>query len=115
MTATAKGEWPLIVVNAKDGEISVTGHAGYAEAGKDIVCAAVSAITQNFTNSVEQLTTDKLKCVISAGNVVIQYRNLSDKSQTLLDSFFIGIRSIADGYPEHVKIVQACNTLKGKE
>ena len=50
-----------ITVTESDGEyISVesNGHAGYAEEGQDIICAAVSALIVNTVNSVETLTED---------------------------------------------------------
>ena len=34
------------------------GHAGYAEEGYDIICAAVSVLTVNTINSIEAFTTD---------------------------------------------------------
>ena len=34
------------------------GHAGYAEAGEDIVCAGVSALVINALNSIERFTDD---------------------------------------------------------
>ncbi len=34
------------------------GHAGYADEGEDIICAAVSALALNFFNSVETFTED---------------------------------------------------------
>ena len=34
------------------------GHAGYAEEGQDIVCAAVSALIINTVNSLETFTDD---------------------------------------------------------
>ena len=36
---------------------SIKGHAGYAEHGQDIICAAVSVLAQNTVNSIEQFTT----------------------------------------------------------
>ena len=33
-----------------------SGHAGYADKGQDIVCAAVSVLTINTVNSLEQFT-----------------------------------------------------------
>ena len=36
----------------------VRGHAGAAEAGEDIVCAAVSALVTNAVNSIDELTED---------------------------------------------------------
>lgn len=95
----------MIVVKVRENSLTIYGHAGYAEFGKDIVCAAVSALTQSFIKSVETLTTDKLKYKISSGNAVILHGDLSEKSQTLLDSFFIGICMIANEFPENVRIV----------
>lgn len=95
----------MIVVKVRENSLTIDGHAGYAEFGKDIVCAAVSALTQSFIKSVETLTADKLKYKISSGNTVILHGDLSEKSQTLLDSFFIGICMIANEFPENVRIV----------
>ena len=78
----------LIVVSHSDGEIKIEGHSGYAEPGKDIVCSTISALTQTFLASVEELTNDNLQSDISAGNAVIRYGNLSANAQLLLDSFF---------------------------
>ena len=94
----------MITITHKDNTITVSGHAGYAPHGQDIVCASISTLTQVFIESVGELTTDKLKCEIRAGNAVISYKNLSEKSRTLLDSFFVGCRMIADAYPQHVRI-----------
>ena len=33
---------------------AMQGHAGYAESGSDIVCAAASVLAQNAVNSIEQ-------------------------------------------------------------
>ena len=37
----------------------VSGHSGYADAGEDIVCAAISALTINCINSIETFTNDE--------------------------------------------------------
>lgn len=94
----------MITITHRNNTITVKGHAGYAPHGQDIVCASISALVQVFVASVEELSSDKLKCEIRAGNAVISYKNLSEKSRTLLDSFFIGCRMIADSYPQYVRI-----------
>ena len=95
----------MIEITHANGNITITGHAGYAEHGKDIVCSAISAITQVFIESVAQLTGDKIKSVISAGNAVIRYTDLSEQGQLLMKSFFIGLKMIADEYPQCVRLV----------
>ncbi len=41
--------------------ISLNGHAGYAEHGEDIVCAAVSMLVINTINSIELFTSELIK------------------------------------------------------
>lgn len=94
----------MIEVRIRPERIKISGHAGYAEYGKDIVCAGVTALTQTLIQSIENLTDDKIEYRISPGKVEVEYRNLSEKSKTLVDSFFIGICLIAEEFPEHVKV-----------
>ena len=95
----------MIEIHHTDGRITIKGHAGYAEPGRDIVCAAISALTQVFIASVEELTEDEIKYDIGkAANDYIEYRNLSTDAQLLMDSFFIGVQMIAESYPEHVRV-----------
>ena len=51
----------LIEVKVRDHEITATGHANYAEYGKDIVCASVSMLLQNLIKSIHDLTDDKIE------------------------------------------------------
>ncbi len=94
----------MIEVRIRPERIEISGHAGYAEYGKDIVCAGVTALTQTLIQSIENLTDDKIEYRISPGKVEVEYRNLSEKSKTLVDSFFIGICLIAEEFPEYVKV-----------
>ncbi len=95
----------MTVVSVRKDEIKISGHAGYAEAGKDIVCAAVTTLTQTLIRSLEDLARDKIQYEISSGRADIHYRNLSEEGKLLVDSFFIGICQIADEFPENVRIV----------
>lgn len=94
----------MIEVRIRPERIEISGHAGYAEPGKDIVCAGVTALTQTLIQSIENLTDDKIEYRISPGKVEVGYRNLSEKSKTLVDSFFVGIYLITEEFPEHVKV-----------
>ena len=94
----------MIEVRIRPERIKISGHAGYAEPGKDIVCAGVTALTQTLIQSIDDLTDDEIEYRISPGKVEVEYRNLSEKSKTLVDSFFVGICLIAEEFPEHVKV-----------
>ena len=90
----------MIVVRMREDGLTVDGHAGYAETGNDIVCAAVSVLAQNFANSVEALTEDEMECRIRNGHMDIKWESLSEQGRLLADSFFIGICSIVNTYGE---------------
>ncbi len=94
----------MIEVRIRPERIEIFGHAGYAEPGKDIVCAGVTALTQTLIQSIKDLTDDKIEYNISPGKVDINHGNLSEKSKTLVDSFFVGICLIVEEFPEHVKV-----------
>ena len=95
----------MIEVSVRKDEIKIFGHANYAVSGSDIVCAGVTALAQTLIESIEDLTEDKIEYEISPGRVDIKYRNLSEKSRTLVDSFFIGVSMIADEFPDYVRIL----------
>lgn len=95
----------LIEASVRRDGITVKGHANYAVSGSDIVCAGVTALAQTLIKSVKDLTDDKIEYEISPGRVDIKYGNLSEKSKTLVDSFFIGICMIAEEFPEYVRIM----------
>ena len=94
----------MIAVSVRKDGITVSGHAEYAEAGKDIVCAGVTALIQTLIKSIGDLTEDKIEYEISPGRADIHYRDLSEAGKLLIDSFFIGVCAIADEFPDHIRI-----------
>lgn len=95
----------LIEVSVREDGIAIEGHAGYAEVGKDIVCAGVTALTQTLIKSIEDLTSDKIRYDIVPGKADIYFMNLSEAGKLLVDSFFLGICQIVVDFPEYVKIL----------
>ena len=79
------------------------GHAGFADYGKDVVCAAVSVLTINTINSIDQLTGDQI-AVSEDGNAGIIschfINDISEKTDLLMQSFELGVNSV---YKQYVK------------
>lgn len=94
----------MIAVSVRKDGIEINGHAGYAETGKDIVCAGVTALIQTLLRSMQGLTRDKVEYEVSPGRADIHYGNLSEEGKLLVDSFFIGVCLIADEFPEYIRI-----------
>lgn len=95
----------MIKVSVRKDEITVSGHAGYAEQGKDIVCAGVTALVQTLIKSFDDLTEDKIEADVQQGEAYIKYGDLSEAGKLLVDSFFLGICLIADEFLQYVKII----------
>lgn len=90
----------MIVVKVSTTGLSVDGHAGYAETGNDIVCAAVSALSQGLIHSLDALTDDRISYMLTDGHLDIHYENLSERGKLLIDSFFIAVSDIQLTYGE---------------
>ena len=95
----------MIVVNVTTEGLTADGHAGYAEAGKDIVCAGVSTLIQSLVYSLEALTDDQIQYHMEPGHMEVKYRDLSEQGRLLVDSFFIGLSGISAAYPEYVQLI----------
>ncbi len=69
------------------------GHAGYADPGEDIVCAAVSALVINTINAIEEFTEDD-RVLISEdemGMIVYHLNHPSKDAQLLLNTMILGL------------------------
>ena len=75
------------------------GHAEYADPGEDILCAAVSALTQNTVNSIEAFTEDKFVCDVDDGYLHVEFpEKLSEESKLLMNSLNLGLENIVRAY-----------------
>lgn len=98
----------MIAVQATKTGLTVDGHAGYAKTGNDIICAAVSVLTQGLIHSLDALTEDEISYSIRDGHIDINYRDLSERGMLLVDSFFIAVSDIQRTYGEnYVQITAA--------
>lgn len=94
----------MIDITVQPDKITVSGHAGYAEPGRDIICAAISTLSQVFVASVEELTAAKIKTAQTSGYMEIVIEESTERAQVLIDSFLLGCRMIADQYPDNVRV-----------
>jgi uncharacterized protein YsxB (DUF464 family) len=88
----------------------MSGHALFADRGKDIVCAGASAVSVGAINAVHELTgvtpdlehraDGFLRCVIPADLPEDVY----EKVQLLLEGMAVSLRSIEEMYGEHLQI-----------
>lgn len=82
--------------------IEVKGHALFASAGNDIVCSAVSILTQYVAEIIENEglgTYEKKK-----GYLKIIVRNETEVSKVLIDYLIKSLISISNDYPRNLKV-----------
>ena len=92
------------------------GHAGNAQAGENIVCAAVSILMQNCVNALEKVAgvqpatvADESQALISVEMPAAPPQSAHD-AQIILRTTALGLSDIAREYPKMVKL----HTLNGR-
>lgn len=91
----------MITVIRSDHGLTVDGHAGFAETGNDIICAAVSALAQGLIHALSDLTEDEIFYNVRDGHIEIFFRDLSEQGKLLTDSFFLSVGDIQQTYGEN--------------
>ncbi len=93
----------------KANEIIVSGHAGFADHGEDIVCAAVSVLTISILNGLTEIVGRKdLGEVVEEGYVRFNIPEVTDepmksKTETLISTYLLGIRGIKEAYGDYIQ------------
>lgn len=104
-----------IVVDKSSNErvtaVEIIGHAGYAEHGQDIVCAAVSAISIGAVNSVEKLLGINLQATIDEDKGSLQWyvpqvtdKSLDQQLQLLMRAMIETLEMIEVEYNKFIEI-----------
>lgn len=81
---------------------SVKGHAGYAEHGQDIVCAAVSSAVQLTANLLTETFGEDAQ-VSAKGDTVNIRTGGSEISAKLLDALYVHLQCISEEFPDTIK------------
>ena len=84
----------------------ISGHAGYAPSGQDIVCAAASFLTITVINSLEvQLGVEG---IVKSQDGFLYYRLpvdlQQDTAQIILQTLVIGFQNLKEEYPKYISI-----------
>lgn len=88
-----------------------SGHAGYADEGSDIVCAAVSVLLTTCVNAMEQIAGVKPEAVQAKKAplmLISMPKDLSPQKEhdarIILRSTELGLKDVAMQYPQYLKI-----------
>lgn len=89
--------------------IKAEGHAGYAEYGKDIVCAGVSALMQTLRPALLERGIRNTMHMITTGESRIEVKAEPESEQrypclVVFETVLAGLKEIARAYPDYVSI-----------
>ncbi|MCT4661626.1 MAG: ribosomal-processing cysteine protease Prp [Tissierellales bacterium] len=90
----------------------VSGHAGYAESGQDIVCSAVSILAYTGINTLLDRYECSITYEIDEGYILLKLEQETlencKEASVVLETIAVGFESILESYPEYI-------TLKSRE
>lgn len=93
--------------------VEAKGHTGYAKAGRDIVCAAVSVLIQTALLALDKVANAQVEK--TEGEGYLRYKVIStdpvtlQTSEIILKSMEVGLADIASAYPSYIKLEETRN------
>ena len=90
---------------------SVSGHSGYAEAGSDIVCAAISAVVTMAEATITEVCGAKAKVRVKSedARITLMLPTSCDEEesvQAVLAGMMLTLCSMRDDYPDYIEVLE---------
>ena len=90
---------------------SVSGHSGYAEAGSDVVCAAISAIVTMAEATINEVCGAKAKVRVKDDQARVTLTlpascDEEDTVQAVLAGMMLTLVSMRDDYPDYIEVLE---------
>ena len=90
---------------------SVSGHSGYAEAGSDIVCAAISALVTMAEATINDVCGAKAKVRVKEDDARITLTlpascDAEETVQAVLAGMMLTLCSLRDDYPDYIEVLE---------
>ena len=90
---------------------TVSGHSGYAEAGQDIVCAAISAVVTMAEATINEVCGAKAKVRVKDADarITLTLPTSCDEEETVqavLAGMMLTLISLAEDYPDYIEVLE---------
>ena len=90
---------------------SVSGHSGYAEAGSDIVCAAISAVVTMAEATINEVCGAKAKVRVKEEDARVTLTlpascDEEESVQAVLAGMLLTLCSLRDDYPDYIEVLE---------
>ena len=91
---------------SKDKLITVSGHSGYEEAGKDIVCASVSSIVITTINAIIEIDSDAIDYSDLDNKIIIRILKEDEVVNKLIKNMVLLLEQLENDYKDYIKIIR---------
>ena len=90
---------------------SISGHSGYAEAGSDIVCAAVSTAVKFAETTLSEVLGERVKTKVNEEEARITLTlpvscDEEESIQAVLAGMMLYLCSLRDEYPDYIEVLE---------
>ena len=90
---------------------SVSGHSGYAEAGADIVCAAISTAVTMAETTINDVCGAKAKVRVKDEDARVTLTlpascDEEESVQAVLAGFMLTLINLRDDYPDYIEVLE---------
>ena len=90
---------------------SVSGHSGYAEAGSDVVCAAISAVVTMAEATINDVCGAKAKVRVKDADARVSLTlpascDEEESVQAVLAGMLLTLCSLRDDYPDYIEVLE---------
>lgn len=98
-------EVSLFKANGRVTRVRTSGHSGLAESGRDLLCAAVSALVQTAYLALVDIYGD-VRCDRADGFFEFDVPDRGDvhDADVIINAMRVGIKDLASGYPQNLKL-----------
>lgn len=83
----------------------ISGHAGFAENGEDIVCASVSSAAYMAANTVTDIIRADAEAAADDGAMTLLVKEPCERTETVLKGLELHLKELSKQYPENIKII----------
>ena len=84
--------------------IKIFDHAGYADAGQDLVCAGVSSISVGMMNALDLLVPETCIFQLKEAYVEIKTKQSNEKTLLLLEGMLVQLKTLQESYSSYITI-----------
>ena len=96
----------MIKIKFDKDKISIKGHSGYDDYGKDILCASVSSIVITTINALIDIDPESILYEDSNDKMIIEVLKDDEITKKLINNMICLLEELQNDYKDYIKIIR---------